>query len=59
MGYIDWQKSSRCESNGCVEVKFDGNEISMRSSFDETNILRLTRTQWNEFLTGIKNEDFT
>jgi len=49
-----WNKSSRCESSGCVEAKRVGVEFHLRDSVNPTPVLRLTAEQWAGFTATIR-----
>ncbi|GIH17026.1 DUF397 domain-containing protein [Rugosimonospora africana] len=52
---LDWRKSRRCESGNCVEVAIDGDHVLMRDSTDPAGPrLRFDRSEWNEFLRGLR-----
>ncbi len=54
-----WRRSSRCESNGCVEVKLADTEVLIRDSKDSKSpILSFPRASWQEFVAGIRAGDF-
>jgi len=57
---VEWFKSSF--SNGgqaCVEVRFDGDHVSVRDSKDPNGpILTFTRTEWTAFLHGTTAGEF-
>lgn len=54
-----WQKSSFCGSNACVEVAHHGQVIEMRDGKDPSlEALCLTAPQWEEFLLGVKDDQF-
>lgn len=57
---MEWFKSSF--SNGsqtCVEVRFDGDHVSVRDSKDPAGpILTFTRSEWTAFLHGAAAGEF-
>lgn len=56
-----WRKSSRSSGSGeCVEVAFVRNRIALRDSKHPTgHVLFFTPTEWNVFVTGIEDNEFT
>lgn len=67
MAFVDgpehaWCKSSHSSSDGggCVEVAFAGDETLVRDSKDPDGPrLRFTRTEWDAFLAGVRDGEFT
>ena len=54
-----WIKSSRCESNACVEVAHAGGEILVRNSAGSASpVLRFTQAEWIAFIGGVRDGDF-
>jgi Domain of unknown function (DUF397) len=54
-----WRKSSRSESNGCVEVAFLERQIAVRDSKDRSGpVLQFTHGEWEAFLAGIRRGEF-
>jgi hypothetical protein len=45
-----WIRSSRCESNACVEVAFRGDDVYIRSSRNPDVVLKLLGVEWEDFL---------
>jgi hypothetical protein len=54
-----WRKSSRSESNGCVEIAFLDGQIAVRDSKDRGGpVLQFTHREGEAFLGGIRNGEF-
>lgn len=54
-----WRKSSRCDSNGCIEVKLAESHVMVRDSKDpQSPVLSFPRASWQEFVAGIRAGDF-
>ncbi|WP_433464665.1 DUF397 domain-containing protein [Spirillospora sp. CA-128828] len=54
-----WRKSTRCASNGCVEVARLGRDaISVRATEDPATILSFQPGEWREFTDGVKDGRF-
>ncbi len=54
-GDLQWRKSSRCESNACVEVAAADEFIFMRNSTDPDGPqLRFTREEWAAFCASLQ-----
>jgi len=54
---LNWKRSSRCESNGCVEVMLDPAQVWV-SGTDEWQILKFTADEWRVFVAGVKAGEF-
>jgi hypothetical protein len=57
----EWRKSSFSSPNNCVEVAFlpDG-EVAVRDSKDPSgSVLVFTPAEWDAFLQGVANGEFT
>jgi predicted secreted Zn-dependent protease len=58
-GEIVWRASLSCESGACVTVASHENSILLGNSSDPSSpIATYTRTEWKEFVRGIKRGDF-
>jgi hypothetical protein len=56
---IDWRKSTRCNSNACVEVaKVDGQYLVRDSKNPETTALSFTESEWTAFTAGVMAGEF-
>jgi Domain of unknown function (DUF397) len=54
-----WRKSSRSQSNGCVEIAFLNGQIAVRDSKDRAGpVLRFSHTEWEAFLAGVRSGEF-
>jgi hypothetical protein len=54
-----WRKSSRSESNGCVEIAFLNGQIAVRDSKDRSGpMLRFSHNEWEAFLAGVRAGEF-
>jgi hypothetical protein len=49
----DWRRSSRCESQHCVEVAEVAGGIAVRDSTDPCRSLRITAPAWRRFLAAL------
>ena len=55
----EWIKSSWSGSDGCLEVAFDPDgTVRVRDSKHPGNLLRFTRTEWDEFVEGVRTGEF-
>ena len=54
-----WRKSSRSQYNNCVEVRFEGDTVPLRSSRDPDGpFLVFTASEWDAFVEGVKRGEF-
>ena len=54
-----WRRSSRCDSNACVEVAHASGEVLLRDSKDPDGPrLSFAAAQWSAFLDGVKDGQF-
>jgi hypothetical protein len=54
-----WRMASRCDGGHCVEIGVLNDTVLIRSSADQdSGRLTLSRGEWQEFVTGIKDGDF-
>jgi hypothetical protein len=53
-----WRTHSRRESGVGIEVGVVGDVALIRSSLDPDCVVTLTRDEWLEFLTAVKDGDF-
>ena len=59
MTNLDWRKSTRCESSGCVEVAFIENAVAVRDSkVDDSPMLSFSVDSWRAFLDGLRSGEF-
>jgi Domain of unknown function (DUF397) len=59
LSMFNWQKSSFCANNSCVEVAILDNQVAVRDSKDpDGSILLFTREEWTSFLKGARNGQF-
>jgi uncharacterized protein DUF397 len=57
--HAGWYRSTFCENNGCVEVAFTNGQVEVRNSTDRWGAaLRFTPTEWEAFLSGVRNAEF-
>jgi Domain of unknown function (DUF397) len=55
----DWRRSTLCATADCVEVRISGNDVNVRSSREQHNLmLRFDRSEWMEFIVGVRNGEF-
>jgi hypothetical protein len=56
---VAWRRSTRCESNSCVEVGLLSTEVAMRDSKDANGaVLLFTAAEWTAFLEGARRGEF-
>jgi hypothetical protein len=48
-----WRKSSRCESQHCLEVAGLAEGLAVRNSTDPTRVLVFARPAWRKFLANL------
>ena len=54
-----WSRASRCVSNGCVDVRAIGDEITVRSSKDPDGAtVSYDRHEWTTFVAAVKAGEF-
>jgi hypothetical protein len=54
-----WHISSFSGDNGCVEVRQDGDVVTVRDSKDpDGSTLRFNPCEWRAFLAGVGNREF-
>lgn len=54
-----WQKSSRCETSDCVEVRVDDQEVRVRDSKrPDSPVLTFTHQEWDAFTAGVRAGEF-
>jgi hypothetical protein len=54
-----WRTSSFCTNGACVEVAIVDESVLVRDSKDATRpALVYTRTEWQDFLAGVKGGEF-
>jgi prepilin-type processing-associated H-X9-DG protein len=55
-----WRKSTLSRDNGCVEVAFLDGHVAVRDSKDRQGpVLLFTPAEWEAFLGGVGNGEFT
>lgn len=56
---IRWHRSSRCESDTCVEVAHIDRTIAIRDSKDVNGpVLTFSAQEWAAFIAGVRNGEF-
>ena len=55
---LQWQKSSKCTGGNCVQVAKAGGSVAVRDSKSPDAVLFYTPREWDDFLEGIKRNDF-
>lgn len=55
---VVWQRSTYCATNACVAVLFDGPVVYIRSTRDSDPPIKVTRTEWAEFVAGVRAGEF-
>jgi hypothetical protein len=59
LAHAQWRKSTRSESDQCVEIAFMDDVIAVRDSKDrEGAVLCFTRSEWAAFVGGTKDGEF-
>jgi hypothetical protein len=54
-----WQKSSYCASNACVEVAMTSNAVLVRDSKNPQDApLSFTADEWSAFVQGVRSGEF-
>jgi hypothetical protein len=54
-----WVKSSYCSDTTCVEVKLSAGDVLVRDGKRrDQQVLRFSRTEWDNFLNGVAAGDF-
>lgn len=57
---LSWRRSGRCDTNTCVEVALHEGEVMVRDSKNpEGPFLRFSRREWEAFVGGVGDGDFT
>lgn len=57
---LDWRRSTRCDTSACVEVAITGQGVALRDSKDpHSPILRFSRQEWEAFVAGVNNGEFS
>jgi Domain of unknown function (DUF397) len=56
---VAWRKSTKCESNSCVEVGLLGSQVAVRDSKDvDGPVLLFTGAEWAAFVDGAQRGEF-
>ena len=56
---LRWRKSTRSGANACVEVAFLDDQVAVRDSKHQHQAaLVFTHTEWQAFLTGVRDGEF-
>jgi hypothetical protein len=56
----EWQKSSYCGTNACVEVAMTSNAVLVRDSKNPQSVpLSFTTDEWSAFVQGVRAGEFT
>ena len=53
-----WRKSSRCQTNSCVEVTRTDGRIWVRNSDEPTTAVAFTPEEWVVFVGGLQDGEF-
>jgi uncharacterized protein DUF397 len=53
-----WRKSSRCESNQCVEFADLGGTAAMRNTTRPDVVLTFPGNSWTSFIAGVRAGEF-
>lgn len=51
---VDWRKSTRCESQHCVEVARVGAEVAVRNSIEPDRFIVFGGSAWRAFLDTVR-----
>jgi predicted secreted Zn-dependent protease len=55
----EWQKSSYCGDNACVEVGIAGDIVAVRDAKRPGGpVLQFGKAEWNEFVDGVRAGEF-
>lgn len=54
---MGWRKSSRCDSNSCVEVAPGPTRAAVRDSTDPGQWLTFAREDWRAFVRGLPERE--
>nr|WP_221379758.1 DUF397 domain-containing protein [Actinoplanes polyasparticus] len=54
-----WRKARRCTGGNCVEVARTDGAVLMRNSTSPDEILSFTVEEWEAFVAGVKEGDFS
>lgn len=55
---VTWRRSSRCETNACVEAAILPDRVLLRdSAHPEIGPLEFSRASWEAFLAGLRRDD--
>ncbi len=58
-GGLDWRVSRTCESGACIMVARHGDEVIFgNTNHPDGPTYVYTKTEWDEFLAGVKRGDF-
>ena len=58
--YITWHKSTASGADGCVEMAVVDDSVLVRNSRDPLgSVLSFTCEEWEAFLEGVNNGEFT
>ena len=55
---LPWRRSTKCDSDTCVEVAISDNEIYLRSSKDAGGFLVFDVEEWRIFLAAARDHEF-
>lgn len=53
-----WTKSSRCDSNACVEIAMTDGGAAMRRTGEPETELSFGHTAWQDFVAAVKDGEF-
>lgn len=51
---MGWRRSSRCESNQCVELSAGSTRVAVRDSTNPGEWLTASFADWREFVAGLR-----
>jgi len=56
---LQWHKARRCTSGNCVEVAQADGAVLVRNSTSPDEVLSFTVEEWEAFVAGVKEGDFS
>ncbi|MFF2042253.1 DUF397 domain-containing protein [Kitasatospora sp. NPDC058170] len=59
MDDLDWQRPEACpDGASCPEVAITADTVYLRSSLQPNSVAQLTRDEWRDLLSGVRNGEF-
>ena len=53
-----WRRSSFCSDSACVEIKIDGDVVSLRNSMRPEFTIELAKVEWEALKRGVLAGEF-